>query len=109
MSQSSDQLTILVVRSGGFAGIRRAWRVLAEGSDVERWAVLVEACPWEAAEAASTADDAAGADRFAWEVAAARAGADHRALLAEDDAGGPWRELIDRVRSDGESVAADTP
>ncbi len=106
MSQPTERLTILVVRTGGFAGIRRAWRVLAEGAEIEAWTPLIDACPWDAVHAAEAvaSSPAAGADRFAWEVAAARGDADQRALLSETDAAGPWRELIDRVRADGEPV-----
>ncbi|MFS0867938.1 protealysin inhibitor emfourin [Microbacterium sp. 179-B 1A2 NHS] len=124
MSHSAEPVTILVVRSGGFAGLRRAWRVLADGADTAGWIALVEACPWH--EPASRAPGAeTGADRFAWEVTAARGAAgrqtsdrpeaapdrpeEHRALLAEADVAGPWRELIDAVRDRGEPCSADVP
>lgn len=104
--QHTDALAITVVRSGGVAGIRRAWRVEAHGTEVREWIVLVEACPWE-----HTGTDTADthADRFAWEVAAAAEGEDRRAVLAEQDLDGAWRELIERVRRDGSPCAADAP
>ncbi|CAL4860475.1 protealysin inhibitor emfourin [Microbacterium sp. MM2322] len=100
MPQPVDPLTIVVVRTGGFAGLRRAWRVEVEGPEVDAWAPLVDACPW-----AGPAASAAGADRFSWEVAAVRGRDDRRAVLAEGDAAGPWRELIEKVQTDGTVVA----
>lgn len=101
MTQPGDPLTILVVRSGGFAGLRRAWRVVVEGDDADGWMPLIDACPWE-----EPVTSTPGADRFSWEVAVAGGSCDHRASLGETDAAGPWRELIDRVQADGESVPA---
>ncbi|MCM3695796.1 protealysin inhibitor emfourin [Microbacterium oleivorans] len=101
MSQPAEPLTIVVVRSGGFAGLRRAWRVEIANQDAGDWMPLIEACPWE-----QPAASAPGADRFSWEVAVAGSSCDRRASLGESDAAGPWRELIERVRTDGESVPA---
>jgi hypothetical protein len=99
MSQPADPLRIVVVRTGGLAGLRRAWRVEAAGSDADAWLPLIDACPWEEPPAS-----APGADRYSWEVAAAHGPDDHRVVLGESDAAGPWRELIDRVRADGDAV-----
>lgn len=101
MPQDAEPLTILAVRSGGLAGIRRAWRVEAAGAAAEGWMPLVDACPWEEPPAAD-----AGADRFVWELSVAGAGCARRASFGESAAAGPWHELIERVRADGETVPA---
>lgn len=148
MPSSIEQVTVLVVRSGGFGGLRRAWRVRAEGTDAQEWLGLVRACPWDAAPGA---ESGAGADRFCWEVIAAgtvpapdepagasdggdfsppdarapsgispaesepatgngtAAATEHRAVLAETDVAGPWRDLIEAVRAQGEPCAPDSP
>ena len=101
-------VAVRVVRSGGFAGLRRTWVVEADASDADPWIALVEACPWDdcaadppgAAGAAATGSataGSAGADRFAYSVSATVPGATRHAELAESDASGAWRELIDAV------------
>ena len=57
-------LTILVVRSGGFAGISQQWRVEAH-DDQEQWLELVRACPWGAVRR-----DTESRDRFVWRIEA---------------------------------------
>ncbi|MFJ6679969.1 protealysin inhibitor emfourin [Microbacterium sp. NPDC091382] len=94
MPHPVDPLTIVVVRTGGFAGLRRAWRVEVVGDDADAWLPLLDACPW-----GDPGASASGADRFSWEVAAAHGEVDHRAVVGE--ATGPWRELIERVQADG--------
>ncbi len=122
MSPTAEHLTILVVRTGGFAGLRRAWRVSAAGSEATEWFDLVSACPWEAERPSG---EAPGADQFTWEITAADAGSsgeasstpvrgdavpgERRAVLADAEAGGAWRDLIDAVRDRGEPCAADAP
>jgi hypothetical protein len=115
MSQSAEPLTILVVRTGGFAGLRRAWRVAADEASSPAWRALVDACPWDAATIAASQDRAAhgGADRYVWEVTAADGDERHpvtgdesrHAVLGERAVEGPWRELIDAVREGGEVTA----
>ncbi|MCH6231268.1 hypothetical protein MK786_11015 [Microbacterium sp. CFH 31415] len=91
-----------VTRSGGFAGLSREWRAEADGSDAERWRALIEGCPWEAV--AILRDDA-GADRFVWRLDARCGERAREAELADADARGPWRELIDAVKD----AAASSP
>jgi len=80
---------ITVVRSGGFAGMRREWSIeVTAQTEAERWRPIVEACPW---------DDVTGdpvADGFVYDFRVA----DHEAVVAERELDGPWRLLADEVR-----------
>jgi hypothetical protein len=151
-----DVVTIVVVRTGGFAGLHRQWQVEAADGDVERWLVLVDACPWDhASDDASGQDDAApehpaandqptadprvestpgpaktpepeptpgpeqtpapepppedepvrsasrGADRFVWSIRARTPVQHLEQHLPEPELVGPWRRLVDAVRSAG--------
>lgn len=86
-----DELPFLitVVRSGGFAGLRREWSIeVSEPQQVDHWRPIVEACPW---------DDATGdamPDGFVYDFRVA----DHEAVVAERELEGPWRQLADEVR-----------
>lgn len=102
MGHSADQtpgegatVAVTVVRSGGFAGLRRQWDVEADARDADRWVALVEACPWD--ECTSGDRAAGGADRFAYRIIARVPGATRRADLAEAEVSGPWCTLIDAV------------
>ncbi|WP_429461876.1 protealysin inhibitor emfourin [Microbacterium sp. ZKA21] len=97
-------MTIVVVRSGGFAGLRREWRVDAGDDDADRWRVLVEACPWDDDSAASEPTPAPGpppraADRYVWIIRALTPEQRLETELPEPALTGPWRELVDAVRS----------
>lgn len=143
-----EVVTIVVVRTGGFAGLRRQWQVEAGDGDAERWLVLVEACPWDHA-SGHTSDDASddaseqddgesrhptmtdepaaesdsesapeptpvpeptseprpgrsasrGADRFVWSIRALTPAHRLEQKLPEPELVGPWRTLVDAVRS----------
>lgn len=86
--------TVAVARTGGLAGLTRTWSVTAPVERADEWDALVEECPWDRGGAASV-----GADRFCWTVTADRGDEWRRATLAEDQVAGPWRTLIDAVRS----------
>ncbi len=87
-----------VTRTGGFAGLRRTWHAQPDTADAPQWIALIDGCPWDAADP-TRAVPPTGADRFVWHVDA-RCGDDAReAALADPDVRGPWRELIDAVRS----------
>ena len=101
MPEPADPMMIDVVRTGGFAGLRRAWRVEVAPEEADGWMPLIDACPWEEPPAS-----APGADRFSWEVAVAGGSCHRRASLGDGDAAGPWRDLIDRVQADGATVPA---
>lgn len=88
----SSALRIVVVRSGGFAGIRREWRVEAADGAGD-WEPLVAACPWDAATA-----DATSRDRFVWRIEVRISRRRRVASVPDRDLTGPWRELVDRVQ-----------
>ena len=84
------QVTITVVRSGGFAGLRRQWRV--EG-DAEQWWPLVEACPWR-----SVPHDHDSRDRFVYSITARADRRRRTAQVPEAALTGPWKILVDQVQ-----------
>ena len=88
-------VSILVVRSGGFAGLTQHWRVEAH-DDAEEWVALVHACPWGA-----VGRDAASRDRFVWRIEAHLPRTVHRASVPDSHLIGPWRTLVDRVQEVG--------
>ncbi len=87
-----------VVRTGGFAGIRREWTVRPEHGEAPRWVALIEDCPWEQ-EDATAGTAGAGADRFTWRIEARLGDEDHHAELPETRLHGPWRDLVCEVQS----------
>ncbi len=85
---------MLVVRSGGLAGLSKRWLAEPEADRLPRWIELVERCPWDAAPSAST-----GADRYQWRIEVLRGEtAVHQARLGDAQVEGPWRTLVDEVR-----------
>ncbi len=92
-----DELSfrILVVRSGGIAGIRQQWQV-EPSDDAEEWLTLVRACPWGA-----VGTDPASRDRFVWRIEARMPHPVRTASIPDSQLLGPWRELVDRVQEHG--------
>ncbi|GAA1842107.1 hypothetical protein GCM10009796_00900 [Microbacterium koreense] len=90
-----DEISVVVTRTGGIAGIRRAWRAVPGPEQASEFAALVERCPWDDPPRA----DEAGADRFMWVIAANLPGSARQAELPESGATGAWRSLIDAVRA----------
>lgn len=93
------ELRVLVVRSGGVAGISRRWSV-EESEPGDDWIALVEACPWD-----SVGTDPEARDRFVWRIEARTAQRRRTASVPDSELTGPWRELVDRVRRDGSDAA----
>ncbi|PTT13874.1 hypothetical protein DBR36_16590 [Microbacterium sp. HMWF026] len=89
-----ERIVIIVVRSGGIAGLSRQWRAEPDADDEPRWRDLVERCPWDRMPPATT-----GADRYQWRIEVHRgAAAVRQAKLGETQVEGPWRTLVDEVR-----------
>jgi len=92
---SAVELQILVVRSGGFAGLTQRWSV-DERDPADDWIALVEACPWDA-----VGEDPASRDRFVWRIEARMARRHREASVPDSLLTGPWRDLVERVQKDG--------
>lgn len=92
-----DELSfrILVVRSGGIAGLRQQWQIEPR-DDPESWLDLVHACPWGA-----VGSDPASRDRFVWRIEARMPHPVHTASVPDAQLVGPWRALVDRVQKVG--------
>ena len=84
-------LVVTVVRSGGFAGLSRTW---AASGPVDEWLPLVEACPWPSAPV-----DTQSRDRFVYLITVTARRRKRTATVPEVALTGPWKELVDRVRS----------
>ncbi|QAY60695.1 hypothetical protein ET475_12350 [Microbacterium protaetiae] len=107
MEQTEQPIvSVTVVRTGGFAGIRRQWSAQPPEPERPRWVMLIRQCPWDDADAA----DPAGADRFTWHIDAQLGDDDHRVELPETSLHGPWRDLVAEVQSfEQERTGQDTP
>jgi hypothetical protein len=88
-------LSILVVRSGGFAGLTQQWRV-EPNDDADEWIALVQACPW-----GRVRRDEASRDRFVWRIEARMPPTVRAASVPDSLLVGPWRVLVDRVQEVG--------
>lgn len=99
MEQEPDDLgvTITVVRTGGFAGLRRQWVAVPPAAEAPRWIALIDGCPWDDTGDADAANG--GADRFVWLIDARTGGARHEMTLPETRLTGPWRQLVDEVQA----------
>jgi hypothetical protein len=79
---------VSVVRSGGFAGLRREWSVEVSAEDeAHRWVPIIDACPWDDDEPVGNPDG------FVYDLRAA----DHVAVVPENRLDGPWRQLVEEV------------
>jgi hypothetical protein len=83
---------ILVVRTGGIAGLRRQWQV-EPAEDADDWLTLVAACPWD-----DVPVDATSRDAFIWQIETRMPTATHLARVPDRGLVGPWRELVTRVQ-----------
>jgi hypothetical protein len=80
---------ISIVRSGGFAGLRREWTVeVSAPEEAEHWRPIIEACPWD-----DPGEDPQP-DRFVYDLRASR----HAARVREQDLSGPWQLLVEEVQ-----------
>ena len=92
------ELRISVVRSGGVAGMRKAWDVRLDGDAAESWRSLVDECPWDSAPGAATPD------RFVYRITV-----NDRTITVPESGLGPWRALTDRVRAAAETPGESVP
>lgn len=89
----APQVVVVIIRTGGVAGIRRQWHVEPPVDEAPRWVALIEQCPWDA-----PGEQTSGADRYVWSIRA-HTPADRRERDVPDhELAGPWRELVDAVR-----------
>jgi hypothetical protein len=86
--------TLHVVRSGGFAGLKREWRVSSSDAPSVDWPTIISACPWQ-----KTYPPTAERDRFVWRIEATSSRQTRTATLPESAVTGPWRTLVDQVTS----------
>ncbi|WP_231819292.1 protealysin inhibitor emfourin [Microbacterium resistens] len=90
---TASAVVVIVIRTGGIAGIPRRWRAMPAPDEEERWISLVERCPWDAPDR-----DEPGADRFRWRIEARTPAGRRERELPETQLDGPWRTLVDAVR-----------
>jgi len=88
------RVLVVVVRTGGVAGIRRRWEVEPPRDEAPQWIELIDRCPWQEPCPAQS-----GADRYVWSIRARTPEARREQELPESALDGPWRELIDAVRA----------
>lgn len=82
-------MKITVIRSGGFAGLRRTWVVrVEEQDDPDAWRGLIDELPWDDRPRVPPQPD-----RYVYLIRVSR----RRITLPEQRLQGPWRELVDRV------------
>ena len=97
-------MKVEVTRSGGFAGVSRAWQAdVDEQPDKDEWIVLIDDLPWD-----DVPPQPSEPDRYTWVIRIApRDSGDqprHEAELPERALTGGWRELVDRVQECGTPV-----
>ncbi len=89
-------IVVRVVRSGGFAGLRREWRAEPASEEAAVWIRIIEDCPWQTV---SSTVQQSGADRFMWAIDA-RCDQDERsAQLPDAQMSGPWLTLVEAVQT----------
>ncbi|RFA09885.1 hypothetical protein B7R54_12235 [Subtercola boreus] len=104
----SPQVAVTVVRTGGFAGLKRTWEATADDpSTVDVWLGYVDALPW----GKPPQQDPHSADRFVYRIViAVRSEVRHDQTLPESALTGGWRDLVERVQHEagGDQDAAPT-
>lgn len=92
-------MRVIVSRTGGFAGIRATWEVrIEEQPDRDVWIQLVESIPWDDVPPAPPEPD-----RYVYLIRCE----EREAVLAERQLQGPWRILVERVRSRAREAGRD--
>jgi hypothetical protein len=93
-SETTSTWTILVVRTGGFAGLTREWRVSSADEPSVDWPALIDACPWTTRYPPGRSND-----RFVWRIEASAARRTRKATLPESSLTGSWAVLVKQVRA----------
>jgi len=79
-------MRLVVVRTGGLAGMRRTWSSEVSSEEAEeRWLPLLQDPP---------ESRASGNDRFTYEISVGQ----KAVTIPEQSLQGSWRELVDRAR-----------
>jgi hypothetical protein len=87
-------MRLVVVRTGGIAGMRRTWSSEVSSEEAEqRWLPLLQEPPEE---------PAGGQDRFTYEIRVGQ----QAVTISETSLTGQWRELVERARDGGEARRA---
>ncbi|TDX74106.1 hypothetical protein EDF35_4139 [Rathayibacter sp. PhB151] len=87
-------MDVIVSRSGGFAGLRRVWRIdVDQQPDEGAWHALIGSLDWDDRPRAA-ATPAGRPDRFVYEIRVQT----HTVRLGETELDGAWRELVERVK-----------
>lgn len=100
-------MRVIVSRSGGIAGMHSTWQVVIDSlPDAQDWIVLIADLPWD-----DVPKQRPRPDRFVYRIRCEESDLPpvREAVLGERDLTGPWRELVDRVRSAGSPMDADHP
>jgi hypothetical protein len=89
------RVIVVVVRTGGLAGLRREWRAEPAADDTAHWIELIDGCPWD-----DHPPSTRGADRYVWSIRARYDERPERVVeLGDAQVDGPWRTLVDEVRA----------
>jgi hypothetical protein len=97
-------VTITVVRSGGFAGLTRTWSLAVAIDDAHDILDLVDACPWR-----SIHKDMAARDRFSYAITVRAPRRRRSAAVPESSLTGPWKSLVERVQRSEHASPNRTP
>ena len=89
----APQVIIVIVRTGGIAGMRRQWQVEPPLEESPHWVALIEQCPWDAPN-----EEQPGADRYIWSIRAHTPADQRERDVPDRDLAGPWRTLVDAVQ-----------
>ncbi|PPF79645.1 hypothetical protein C5B96_12275 [Subtercola sp. Z020] len=105
--RSGPVVAVTVVRSGGFAGLKRTWEATAEDqSSAKDWLGFADSLPWGRV----PSQDATSADRFVYRIViVVRSEVRHEATLPESELTGGWRELVDRVQQQADAPGGSEP
>lgn len=84
-------MKVFVSRMGGVTGMQLTWQVRVDDQpDADIWWELLDSLPWDDAP-----DARVQPDRFCYKISVEP----HQVTIPEERLEGPWRELVDRVRS----------